>query len=151
MDRRDTRNLLDERDEGKNIFSKISDLLKSRDEEEEDDDFPSASPGAGRTRYTRLDASRSNAIFVRLDFRSMEDAQAAADRLKERRPVIVNFERTDEEVARRGVDFISGVTYALDGFYQKVGDKVFLFTPSTTSISVEDASPDDLSALYRTR
>ena len=131
MDRRDTRNLLDERDEGKNIFSKISDLLKSRDEEEEDDDFPSASPGAGRTRYTRLDA--------------------AADRLKERRPVIVNFERTDEEVARRGVDFISGVTYALDGFYQKVGDKVFLFTPSTTSISVEDASPDDLSALYRTR
>ncbi|NMC82673.1 MAG: cell division protein SepF [Armatimonadetes bacterium] len=151
MDRRDTRNLLDERDEGKNIFSKISDLLKSRDEEEEDDDFPSAGPGAGRTRYTRLDASRSNAIFVRLDFRSMEDAQAAADRLKERRPVIVNFERTDEEVARRGVDFISGVTYALDGFYQKVGDKVFLFTPSTTSISVEDASPDDLSALYRTR
>jgi len=151
MDRRDTRNLLDERDEGKNIFTKISDLLKSRDEEEEDDEFPSAGPGAGRTRYTRMDASRSNAIFVRLDFRSMEDAQAAADRLKERRPVIVNFERTDEEVARRGVDFISGVTYALDGFYQKVGDKVFLFTPSTTSISVEDASPDDLSALYRAR
>jgi cell division inhibitor SepF len=78
----------------------------------------------------------------------MQDAQAAADRLKERRAVVVNFERTDEDVARRGIDFISGVTYALDGFYEKVGEKVFLFTPNNTAIIADEADPVDRVAGY---
>lgn len=81
----------------------------------------------------------------------MQDAQAAADRLKERRAVIVNFERTDEDVARRGVDFISGVTYALDGFYEKVGEKVFLFTPANTAIVVDDSEPASAYGAYEGR
>ncbi len=70
--------------------------------------------------------------------RSLADAQRAAEDLKERRPVIVNLERADDELARRVIDFISGVTYALNGFYERVGDKVFLFTPSNIIIADED-------------
>jgi cell division inhibitor SepF len=70
--------------------------------------------------------------------RSLADAQKAAEDLKERRPVIVNLEGTDDDLARRVIDFISGVTYALNGFYERVGDKVFLFTPANIIIADED-------------
>ena len=51
---------------------------------------------------------------------------------------IVNLEKTDDDLARRVIDFISGVTYALNGFYERVGDKVFLFTPANIVITDED-------------
>jgi cell division inhibitor SepF len=107
-------------------------------EEEYADSAPAARTATRHTPLLRMDHGRGSAIFVRKDYRAMQDAQTAADRLKERRPVIVNFEHVDDDEARRGIDFISGVVYALDGFYEKVGEKVFLFTPSNTEIAVED-------------
>jgi len=47
-------------------------------------------------------------------------------------------EKADDDLARRVIDFISGVTYALNGFYERVGDKVFLFTPANIIIADED-------------
>ena len=73
---------------------------------------------------------------------ALADAQKAAEDLKERRPVIVNLEATEEEVARRVIDFISGVTYALNGYYERVGDKVFLFTPANIIIADEEEAPE---------
>ncbi|MCL6610811.1 MAG: cell division protein SepF [Peptococcaceae bacterium] len=66
-----------------------------------------------------------------------EDVQNLADNLKNRRPVIVNLEKADPELARRVVDFISGATYALNGSLQKVGSGIFLFVPSNMDISSE--------------
>jgi len=66
-----------------------------------------------------------------------EDVQPLADNLKNRRPVIVNLEKADPELARRVVDFISGATYALNGSLQKVGSGIFLFVPSNMDISSE--------------
>jgi cell division inhibitor SepF len=79
---------------------------------------------------------------------SLADAQRAAEDLKERRPVIVNLEAADDELARRVIDFISGVTYALSGFYERVGEKVFLFTPSNIIISDEDEVEPGGKGLY---
>ena len=52
--------------------------------------------------------------------------------------VILNLEQTEEDVARRAIDFVSGAAYALDGYYERVGERVFLFTPSNTLIASED-------------
>src|SRR4051794_40005927 len=109
------------------------------DEEEQEPAYQGGGGGGGvATRTTRRTGSttllqvhqhRGGQITKRSP-RSLADAQKAAEDLKERRPVIVNLEMTDEEVARRVIDFISGVTYALNGYYERVGDKVFLFTPA---------------------
>lgn len=96
----------------------------------------------------RVHTPRPTEISVWVSPRSLGDAQSAADKLKERRPVLINLERTEEEVARRIVDFISGVTYALDGYYQRIGNKVFLFTPSNTVISVEDDLDQEQRTLF---
>src|SRR5688572_16720728 len=96
----------------------------------------SASPAANGN-LLQVHAHRGSQITKRVP-QSLADAQRAAEDLKERRPVIVNLEKADDELARRVIDFISGVTYALNGFYERVGDKVFLFTPSNIIIADED-------------
>lgn len=66
---------------------------------------------------------------------SFDDAQHVADHLKNRKPVVVNFENTDTDVAKRIIDFISGTTYALAGNIQKVGNNIFLCAPSNVDVS----------------
>jgi cell division inhibitor SepF len=125
------------------------------DEYEEDDDYyeePTSNRNAGaresKTPMLRVHTPRPTEISVWVAPRNLTDAQSAADKLKERRPVLINLERTEEEVARRIVDFISGVTYALDGYYQRIGNKVFLFTPSNTVINVEDDLDQEQRTLF---
>lgn len=66
---------------------------------------------------------------------SFDDAQQVADYLKNRKPVVVNFENSDKEVAKRMIDFISGTTYALGGTIQKVGSNIFLCAPNNVDVS----------------
>jgi cell division inhibitor SepF len=66
------------------------------------------------------------------------DAQEIGDRFKNGQPVIVNLQANDRELARRMIDFCSGVTYALSGSMDKVADQVFLLTPSNVEVSAEE-------------
>jgi cell division inhibitor SepF len=70
--------------------------------------------------------------------RSFNDAQQIADRFKEGVPVILNLQGSDQELAKRLIDFGSGLTYALDGGMQRVADKVFLLTPRNVEVSAEE-------------
>lgn len=67
--------------------------------------------------------------------RTFEEVQEIADNLKNRRPVIVNLEHVDGDLARRIVDFVSGATYGVNGSMQKVGGGIFLFVPSNVDIA----------------
>jgi cell division inhibitor SepF len=69
--------------------------------------------------------------------RAFEEVKEITDNLKNRRPVIVNLEQADDELARRVVDFVMGATYALNGSQQKVGNGVFLFVPANMDIASE--------------
>ncbi len=66
------------------------------------------------------------------------DVQDIGDRIKVSQPVIVNLEGVEKELYRRVVDFCSGVTYALDGKMKKVGEQVFLLTPSNVDVAQEE-------------
>jgi cell division inhibitor SepF len=70
--------------------------------------------------------------------RGFNDAQQIADRFKEGVPVILNLQSSDQELAKRLIDFASGLTYALDGGMQRVADKVFLLTPRNVEVSAEE-------------
>lgn len=64
-----------------------------------------------------------------------DDAQHVADHLKNRKPVVINLENTDKEVAKRMIDFISGTTYALGGTIQKIGNNIFLCAPNNVDVA----------------
>lgn len=62
--------------------------------------------------------------------RRFDQAQEVADKFKEGQPVIMNLEGSDREVARRLIDFASGLCYGLDGSMEKVANGVYLLKPA---------------------
>ena len=83
-----------------------------------------------------LHTQRTMEIVV-LEPGAYDEAQSAADYLKTNRPIVVNLREAQKDLGRRVVDFLSGVTYALDGHMQRVGDEIFLFTPRQVFITAE--------------
>jgi cell division inhibitor SepF len=70
--------------------------------------------------------------------KSFNDAQQVADKFKDAVPVILNLQGTETDLAKRLIDFASGLTYALDGGMQRIADKVFMLTPRNVEISAEE-------------
>lgn len=66
------------------------------------------------------------------------DAQKIADKFKANIPVIVNMQQQDTDLAKRLIDFCSGLSYGMDGGMQAVGERVFLLTPSNVDVSAEE-------------
>lgn len=66
--------------------------------------------------------------------RHYSDAQDIADSLRNRRPVVVNLQRVENDQAKRIIDFLSGTVYALNGDIQKVGEQIFVCTPDHVDI-----------------
>lgn len=66
------------------------------------------------------------------------DAREVGDRYKEGVPVIMNLQATDDAVARRLVDFASGLVYSLDGAIETVANRVYLLTPANMEVSAEE-------------
>lgn len=74
----------------------------------------------------------------------VEDAQTIANCLREKVPVIVNFENTDTADAQRIIDFISGTIYALNGTLKQVSQKVFISAPNNVTVTyTEDVRKTD--------
>ncbi len=70
--------------------------------------------------------------------KSFNDAQQVADKFKDSIPVVLNLQATDNDLAKRLIDFASGLTYAMDGGMQRIADKVFMLTPRNVEISAEE-------------
>jgi len=72
--------------------------------------------------------------IVVLEPSSFGEAREMAEGLKQRKPIIINVRKTDKELARRIVDFLSGISYAIDGHMHKIADQIYIFAPSTVEI-----------------
>lgn len=90
-------------------------------------------PKKNRGQVVSLHTQRQVRVVV-IEPTSFDDVPAIADNLKSHRPVIINLEKADADLAKRVVDFVSGTTYALDGSMQKVGKGIFLSVPSNVGI-----------------
>lgn len=69
--------------------------------------------------------------------RSFDDAGSIVQYLKDRKTIVLNLHLLDKEQSQRTIDFVCGAAHALNGKPQKVGDLVFVFTPSNVTLSVE--------------
>ncbi len=89
-------------------------------------------------------SSKDNVISARIKViviepKSFDDAQQVANNLREKKPVVINFEKTAEKnIKQRIIDFIGGTIYAIDGEIRKVGNDVFLCTPNNVNVAVSD-------------
>ena len=69
-----------------------------------------------------------------LDSAAAKDASAIADHLREKRTVVLNLESTNKDIARRLLDFLSGVAYANEGKIKKVAISTYIITPYNVDI-----------------
>jgi cell division inhibitor SepF len=66
------------------------------------------------------------------------EAREVADHYKQGTAVIMNLQSTEDSIARRLVDFASGLVYGLDGKIELVANRVYLLTPANVEVSAED-------------
>ena len=135
-------------------FKRLAHPYEDEDDEEFEDDYePSPRPVERRERersvrsepsYTspamdELEARRSNKVVniraatqlqvVLVKPERFENASEIADHLREKRTVVLNLESTNKEIARRLLDFLSGVAYANEGKIKKVAISTYIITP----------------------
>ena len=131
-------------------------------EDEDEDDFeefepaPRAAVPERRDRSERMDRTgslysapveperRSNKVVnihtttqlqvVLVKPERFENASEIADHLREKRTVVLNLESTNKEIARRLLDFLSGVAYANEGKIKKVAISTYIITPYNVDI-----------------
>jgi len=77
-----------------------------------------------------------------------ENAAEIADHLKEKRTVVLNLEQTNREIARRLLDFLSGVAYANEGKIKKVANSTYIITPYNVDIQGDLIDELESNGLY---
>lgn len=68
---------------------------------------------------------------------SIESVGQIADQLLARKTILLNLEDTNKETARRLIDFLHGVAYAIGGNLKKVANCTYVITPSNVDITGE--------------
>ena len=137
-------------------FKGFMDWIKGEDMEDDYEEFvprsqPAAAPAAPASAapedslsYT-ADTQRSNNKVVNIHATTQlavvlvkpdrfENAAEIADHLKDKRTVVLNLEQTNKDVARRLVDFLSGVAYANEGKIKRVANSTYIITPYNVDI-----------------
>ena len=103
------------------------------------DDIFAEEPARSSRVVRHLEPARPPRVEVHLVVpKNFNDAQQIADKFKVDIPVIINLQGSDTDLAKRMIDFCSGLTYALDGGMQRVADKIFLLTPRNVEVSAEE-------------
>ena len=120
-------------------LKKLTHPYEDEDEEFEDFEEPArSSRDAFEDRRVKVDDRRNKVVNIHATTQlkvvlvkpeRFENASEIADHLKDKRTVVINLESTNKDVARRLVDFLSGVAYAGEGKIKKVAANTYIITP----------------------
>jgi cell division inhibitor SepF len=87
-----------------------------------------------------MSSSRPQALasIHRAEPKRFNEAREIGERFKQGVPVIMNLQGCDDSIARRLVDFASGLVFGLDGKIEMVAQRVYLLTPADMEVSAEE-------------
>ena len=120
-------------------LKKLTHPYEDEDEELEDFEEPArSSRDAFEDRRVKVDDRRNKVVNIHATTQlkvvlvkpeRFENASEIADHLKDKRTVVLNLESTNKDIARRLIDFLSGVAYAGEGKIKKVAANTYIITP----------------------
>ncbi len=129
------------------IFGKLQDLLGEAEDEREFQEDGNAELMARPSERAQAepDTTRKGNKVVNIHATAQlqvvlvkperfDDASTIADHLNAKRTVVLNLESSNKDVARRILDFLSGVAYANDGQIKKVANCTYIITPYNVGI-----------------
>jgi cell division inhibitor SepF len=82
---------------------------------------------------------------------SFDEMPQVIEALRQRRSVVLNLNIMDAEEAQRAVDFVAGGTYAIDGHQERIGESIFLFTPSCVQVSTPSGVVHEANQHYQSQ
>jgi cell division inhibitor SepF len=85
-----------------------------------------------------IQARSTTGTIHRAEPRRFNEARELGERFKDGVPVIMNLQQTEDAIARRLVDFASGLVFAHDGKIELVANRVYLLTPNDVEVSAEE-------------
>ena len=105
-----------------------------RAQPQRDDSSVQLRPSGSSTGGTVRKLTQTTAEPVAIRPTRYDQAKDIADLLRSGQPVAMNIGAADSEIARRLIDFASGVTYGIEGKMEKIAPGVFLLTPRGTRV-----------------
>ena len=70
--------------------------------------------------------------------RSFGDTTQIVKQLLDNKTVVLNLHLLDKEQSQRTIDFVCGAAHALNAQPKKIGEMIFVFTPSNVTLSFEN-------------
>ncbi len=121
------------------FIEKVLVFLGLAEEEEESREMAyqgdgSQQPPGKKGKVVNLHTNKNLKVVV-TEPNGFDEAQAIAENLKNKSPVVINLEQTDLDTAKRIIDFVSGSAFALNGNFQKISSQIFIFTPPHIDIN----------------
>ena len=120
-------------------LKKLTHPYEDEDEEFEDFEEPArSSRDAFEDRRVKVEDRRNKVVNIHATTQlkvvlvkpeRFENASEIADHLRDKRTVVLNLESTNKDIARRLIDFLSGVAYAGEGKIKKVAANTYIITP----------------------
>ena len=83
-------------------------------------------------RISRNDSSAFRMVVI--EPKSIEECCKLIDNLRANKPIIINLEKVETDLARKMFDFLKGATYALEGHTQRINQNIYLFAPRNVNI-----------------
>ncbi len=144
------------------FIDKVMDMMKLNDYDEDDqldvrEDYIGASArqqrmrepeGAAQRQFTSYNGGRNahpaNVVnfqasvqmeVVVIQPETYDEAQDVCDHIRSQRPVIINLEQMERNVAQRIMDFVSGACYTLNGNLQRVTNNIFIIAPENIDVA----------------
>ena len=72
--------------------------------------------------------------MVVIEPKNIDECRKLIDNLRANKPIIINLEKVETDLARKMFDFLSGATYALKGNIQRINQNIYLFAPHNVNI-----------------
>ena len=140
------------------IFDELKKLTHPYDDEDEEyEDFEEPRERSFEDRRNKAEDRRNKVVNIHATTQlkvvlvkpeRFENASEIADHLREKRTVVLNLESTSKDIARRLIDFLSGVAYAGDGKIKKVSANTYIITPYSVDLMGDLIDELESSGLY---
>ena len=102
------------------------------------DDFASTRESRRSNKVVNISATAKLSVALFKPERFGEETRNIADELIKTHTVVLNLENTNKDMARRIIDFLSGVAYANRGKIKKVATSTFIIIPNNVDLTGDD-------------
>ena len=128
-------------DEGEDDYEEPAPRERERERDRERErsyaPAPAAAP-ASRNKVVNINATAKLQVGIFKPERFGDETRSIAEELMKTNTVVLNLEDTNKDMARRILDFLSGVAFANQGKIKRVATNTYIIIPSNVDLTGDD-------------